>query len=74
MHRLALKSPSYLQLDRPLLWVLAFASATQDICVDGVYITALEQGAAGRVDRRPGAFWNAGRIFGTAGVVGSPAR
>ena len=25
-----------------VLWVLAFASATQDICVDGIYITSLD--------------------------------
>jgi MFS transporter, PAT family, beta-lactamase induction signal transducer AmpG len=51
------------------LWILAFASATQDICVDGVYLTSLDrrhQAAFGGVQ---GAGWNAGRIFATGFIV-----
>src|SRR5690348_4221056 len=33
--------PNYFKLIVGVLWVLAFASATQDICADGIYITAL---------------------------------
>src|SRR5690349_1294527 len=32
---LALPLPNYFQIVIAMLWVLAFASATQDICVDG---------------------------------------
>src|SRR5580704_1066338 len=35
---LSLHLPNYFHLVTLALWVLAFASATQDICVDGVYI------------------------------------
>ena len=49
---------------------MAFSSATQDICADGIYITALadkkEQDAWMGVQ---GAGWNAGRIFATAAIV-----
>src|SRR5262249_23740687 len=33
---LALKLPNYLQIIIAVLWVMAFASATQDICADGI--------------------------------------
>ena len=51
------------------LWVIAFASATQDICVDGVYITALDEKAQASWVGVQGMFWNVGRIFATACVV-----
>ncbi len=52
-----------------MLWVIAFASATQDICVDGVYITALDDRAQASWVGVQGMFWNVGRIFATACVV-----
>lgn len=63
--------PNYFVVGILLLWLLAFASATQDICIDGVYITALDQKAQGKFMGVQGAFWNAGRIFATAVVVGA---
>ena len=68
---LSLTLPNYFVVGILLLWLLAFASATQDICIDGVYITALDQRAQGKFMGVQGAFWNAGRIFATAAVVGS---
>ena len=38
----ALPLPNYFQISIAVLWVMAFASATQDICVDGIYITTLD--------------------------------
>ena len=40
---LAIRLPNYFQITIASLWILAFASATQDICVDGVYITSLDE-------------------------------
>ena len=40
---LSLALPSYFTVILGILWVLAFASATQDICVDGIYISALSR-------------------------------
>jgi MFS transporter, PAT family, beta-lactamase induction signal transducer AmpG len=69
----SLASTNYFVVGILLLWLLAFASATQDICVDGVYITALDERSQGKFMGLQGAFWNAGRIFGTAVVVGTAA-
>src|SRR5882672_3394011 len=61
---LALKLPNYFAVIAGLLWVFAFASATQDICVDGVYITALDKPKQATWIGAQSAFWNCGRAFG----------
>ena len=65
----ALPLPNYFQIVIALLWVMAFCSATQDICVDGVYITSLDEKAQARYIGVQGVFWNVGRLFGTALIV-----
>jgi MFS transporter, PAT family, beta-lactamase induction signal transducer AmpG len=67
---LALPLPNYFQVIIASLWVLAFASATQDICVDGVYITSLDKTKQAAYIGIQGMCWNVGRIFATALVVG----
>jgi MFS transporter, PAT family, beta-lactamase induction signal transducer AmpG len=67
---LALPLPNYFQIVLAALWVLAFASATQDICVDGIYITSLDKARQARWIGVQGMCWNTGRIFATAAVVG----
>ena len=52
-----------------LLWVLGFASATQDICVDGVYITELTESKQAAWIGVQGVSWNVGRILAQAVVV-----
>lgn len=52
-----------------VLWLLAFASATQDICIDGIYITALDARRQAALIGVQGVAWNVGRIFGTAVIV-----
>ena len=66
---LALRLPGYFGVILALLWPLAFASATQDICVDGVYITSLDKKGLAAWIGLQGVFWNVGRIFATAAVV-----
>src|SRR5690606_23687262 len=66
---LALPLPNYFQIVISVLWVLAFASATQDICVDGVYITSLDEKQQAAYIGVQGVFWNVGRIFATAAIV-----
>jgi len=66
---LALQMPNYLQIIVAVLWVMAFASATQDICADGIYITALEKDKQDAWMGIQGAGWNVGRIFATAAIV-----
>lgn len=65
----ALPLPNYFQITIAVLWVMAFASATQDICVDGVYITSLDAKAQARFIGLQGVFWSIGRLFGTALIV-----
>jgi PAT family beta-lactamase induction signal transducer AmpG len=67
---LALPLPNYFQIIIGILWVLAFASATQDICVDGIYITSLDPANQAKYIGVQGMAWNVGRIFATAGVTG----
>lgn len=66
---LSLRLPFYFQALVALLWVLAFASATQDICVDGIYITALDAKEQARYIAFQSIGWNTGRIFATAVLV-----
>lgn len=65
----ALPLPNYFQITIAVLWVLAFCSATQDICVDGIYITSLDEKGQAKYIGVQGVFWNVGRLFGTAAVV-----
>ncbi len=66
----AFVTPSYFRVISMGLWLLAFASATQDICIDGVYITSLDKKAQAGWIGVQGMCWNGGRIFATALVVG----
>jgi PAT family beta-lactamase induction signal transducer AmpG len=65
----ALPLPGYFKIIVSILWVLAFASSTQDICADGIYITALSPEDQAKWIGWQGAAWNTGRIFATALVV-----
>lgn len=64
---LQLASPTAIVV--PLLWAIAFASATQDICVDGIYVTSLDEKRQGMWIGVQGVAWNVGKIFATAVVV-----
>jgi|SRR6478736_656711 len=66
----SLALPNYFMVIVLVLWLLAFASATQDICVDGVYITSLDEANQAKYIGLQGAFWVTGRIFATALIVG----
>src|SRR4051794_20675215 len=58
----ALHLPSYFNVVVAMLWVLAFASATKDICTDGVYITTLDPKKQSAWVGIQGMSWNVGRI------------
>jgi len=66
---LALGTDRYFAVIVGILWILAFASATHDICVDGVYVTALDSHRQATWIGVQGTAWNTGRIFATAAVV-----
>jgi MFS transporter, PAT family, beta-lactamase induction signal transducer AmpG len=65
----ALGSESYFALVIAIAWVIAFASATQDICIDGVYVTSLDERRQATWIGVQGMAWNTGRIFATAAIV-----
>jgi PAT family beta-lactamase induction signal transducer AmpG len=67
---LALELPEPFRIVVAVLWMLAFLSATQDICTDGIYITTLDKSRQAAFIGVQGMAWNAGRIFATAAVVG----
>lgn len=66
---LALPIQNNFQVIIAILWAVAFASATQDICVDGVYITTLDKTGQAAWAGVQGVFWNAGRLFCTSLIV-----
>ncbi|HKO48439.1 MAG TPA: hypothetical protein VJV79_11980 [Polyangiaceae bacterium] len=52
-----------------LLWLVAAAAATQDICVDGVYVTTLDGREQAAWVGWAGAAWNSGKILALAAIV-----
>lgn len=66
---IALPLPNNFRIVIAILWVLAFASSTQDICVDGIYISSLDSAKQAAYIGVQGVFWNVGRIFATAIIV-----
>lgn len=61
--------PNYFQITIAILWVAAFASSTQDICGDGIYLTSLSKSAQGSFAGVQGMAWNLGRFVATATLV-----
>lgn len=66
---LALTLPGYFTAILALLWFVAIASATQDICSDGIYISTLNKAQQATYIGVQGMAWNVGRIVAVSGVV-----
>jgi MFS transporter, PAT family, beta-lactamase induction signal transducer AmpG len=66
---LALQLPGYFAAIMALLWFVAIASATQDICSDGIYISSLNKAQQAAYIGVQGMAWNLGRIVAVSGVV-----
>src|ERR1041384_4486316 len=65
---LALPLPGSMPLTLALFWVTGFASATQDIAADGVYIASMSRKEQASYAGIQGFCWNIGRII-AAGVL-----
>lgn len=63
---LALNLESYFGVIIGLLWLVAFASATQDICSDGIYISSLDSKGQARFIGVQSMAWNLGRVVAVA--------
>ncbi|MCV2370459.1 MFS transporter [Roseateles oligotrophus] len=61
--------PGFFQISIALLWVAAFASSTQDICADGIYLTALDRPTQSRFAGLQGAFWVLGKVLATGLLI-----
>ncbi|WP_310386798.1 MFS transporter [Roseateles sp.] len=66
---MAVSEPGFFQIAIALLWVAAFASSTQDICADGIYLTALDKPAQARFAGLQGAFWVLGKVLATGLLI-----
>ena len=66
---MALPLPSFFRVSIAVLWVAAFLSSTQDICGDGIYLTALDRKAQANAAGFQGMFWNLGRVVATGWLV-----
>ena len=62
---MSLPLPGFFQVTIALLWVAAFASSTQDICGDGIYLTALDKKTQASFAGIQGTFWNLGKVLAT---------
>ena len=65
----SLALPSYLLVSIGVLWMMAFASASHDICMDGIYLTTLSNREQAKFAGIQGAFWNMGKIFCMSAIV-----
>jgi PAT family beta-lactamase induction signal transducer AmpG len=61
-------TPGFFTMSIALLWVAAFASSTQDICADGVYLTALDRPGQARLAGFQSMCWILGKVL-AAGVL-----
>lgn len=64
-----LQLPSYFSISVGILWLMAFASATHDICMDGTYITTLDKTSQAKFVGIQGMFWNVGRFFASTFIL-----
>ncbi len=66
---MSLPTTGFFQTSIALFWVAAFASSTQDICADGVYLTALPKATQARLAGVQGMFWNLGKVLATGVLI-----
>lgn len=66
---LSLPIASFYKVSIAVLWVAAFASSTQDICGDGIYLTALNKSNQAKYAGIQGMFWTLGKVLATGIVI-----
>lgn len=66
---LSVTGPGFFGTSIALLWVAAFASSTQDICADGVYLNGLDKPSQARFAGLQGAFWVLGKVLATGLLI-----
>jgi PAT family beta-lactamase induction signal transducer AmpG len=66
---MSLPVSGFFQVSIALFWVAAFASSTQDICADGIYLTALDRPSQASLAGVQGTFWVAGKLLATGVLI-----
>jgi MFS transporter, PAT family, beta-lactamase induction signal transducer AmpG len=66
---MALPLSGFFKISIAIFWVAAFASSTQDICADGVYITSLDKASQARWAGLQGMFWVLGKVLATGVLI-----
>ncbi len=66
---MSITAPGFFQISIALLWVAAFASSTQDICANGIYLTALDKPNQSRWAGVQGAAWISGKVLATGVLI-----
>jgi PAT family beta-lactamase induction signal transducer AmpG len=66
---MSLPLPGFFQVSIALFWVAAFASSTQDICADGIYLTSLDERSQSRLAGVQGMFWVLGKVLATGLLI-----
>jgi MFS transporter, PAT family, beta-lactamase induction signal transducer AmpG len=66
---MTLPLPGFFQISIALFWVAAFASSTQDICADGIYLTSLDESSQSRLAGVQGMFWVLGKVLATGLLI-----
>ena len=65
---MSLPVSGFFQVSIALFWVAAFASSTQDICADGIYLTALDKTGQSRLAGFQSMCWTLGKVV-AAGIL-----
>jgi PAT family beta-lactamase induction signal transducer AmpG len=66
---MTLPMSGFFQVSIAFFWVAAFASSTQDICADGVYLTSIDKPTQARLAGVQSAFWVLGKVFATGVLI-----
>jgi len=66
---MSIPTSGFFQVSLALLWIAAFASSTQDICADGVYLTSLDKPTQAKYAGVQGMFWVSGKVLATGGFI-----
>ena len=66
---MSLPTTGFFQTSIAILWVAAFASSTQDICGDGIYLTAMDRPSQARLAGWQSTFWVLGKVFASGVLI-----
>jgi PAT family beta-lactamase induction signal transducer AmpG len=65
---MSIPAPGFFKMSIAILWVASFASSSQDICADGIYLTALDRPMQARLAGVQSTFWILGKVL-AAGIL-----